>query len=694
MAEQLRMEATVVDKATGPLKQIKASLEGIQSTPHMQRLQEDFKHLREHTDHLASGAASLTEGFGGIGVASLAASISIASLVKGYKDLASRAVELRALSHETGLSADAINQLERAAQDFGVSGDTVSKGLSTWADKMFDFRRGVGELRAEMNAQFPDIAKRLDLETPTEQLREFEKLLAGMANDPIRQKRWSELIFGNGDMSRMFADGLKPLDDALKSAQERLGKITPDLQKQALEFSRSINAFNDSLDKLETSTGPFVFKELKLAADDFRSAFEAIQKAAEWFEKVRNDPAGAAKDLLDGADKAFNDKANEVGDRWRGRTGAGAQRGEDGNALRRNDEMPAENPYDHPMKGHPNVRIIEGSPDPYADLRQKSSYTSGSIGTMSPGLQGVIQAGVRAGVVQGLMDFSTMKDAESRVGGGGFQSASYETWNGEGGGGGGTGRSGARGRSGGSFGKTPDGPAGSVPGNLRARGMDAMRYLVEKKGWTPEGAAISIGNAQQESGIRGDGPAGDGGMSQHMYQWNRDRLARLKDFAAKRGKSASDFETNLDFMDEERKGRSALERQWHKQTDLSNAGALGHLYEGYGDNSTGTRVQNARNWLNAWRNRSKALADQNPRGPDMQGNGLLRQYDQPRPSLWDAQKRAGMGPQAPKAEGGFHGTIEFKGGPDISRTSIRLYDMMDSVKIKRGPTMTTPNYEA
>jgi len=36
---------------------------------------------------------------------------------------------------------------------------------------------------------------------------------------------------------------------------------------------------------------------------------------------------------------------------------------------------------------------------------------------------------------------------------------------------------------------------------------------------------------------------------------------------------------------------------WKRVQDLSQAGVIGKRYEGYGDNSTGTRVENARNWL-------------------------------------------------------------------------------------------------
>ena len=150
-----------------------------------------------------------------------------------------------------------------------------------------------------------------------------------------------------------------------------------------------------------------------------------------------------------------------------------------------------------------------------------------------------------------------------------------------------------------------DGPStpGASDSSMNARGMEAMRYLVEEKGWEPAAAAIAVGNAQQESGIQSTGRPGDPntpGGSHYMFQWNNGRnndtvngrRARYEAFAAARGKSPTDFYTSLDFMDEERKGMSKLSG-WDKENDLSNAGDISRAYEGYGDHSTGTRVANA-----------------------------------------------------------------------------------------------------
>jgi len=91
--------------------------------------------------------------------------------------------------------------------------------------------------------------------------------------------------------------------------------------------------------------------------------------------------------------------------------------------------------------------------------------------------------------------------------------------------------------------------------------MQLMDRLIQVHGWTPEAAAIAAGNAQQESGVRSNGPMGDPstpGGSWGMMQWNRERLTALKAFASSRGASWQDFNTQADFLDQEARAKFRL----------------------------------------------------------------------------------------------------------------------------------------
>jgi len=70
------------------------------------------------------------------------------------------------------------------------------------------------------------------------------------------------------------------------------------------------------------------------------------------------------------------------------------------------------------------------------------------------------------------------------------------------------------------------------------------------KGYRPEEAAGIVGNLVHESGMN---PAsiGDSGTSVGLAQFHNERAAALRQFAASRGKPVTDFQTQLEFVDQE-----------------------------------------------------------------------------------------------------------------------------------------------
>ena len=138
-----------------------------------------------------------------------------------------------------------------------------------------------------------------------------------------------------------------------------------------------------------------------------------------------------------------------------------------------------------------------------------------------------------------------------------------------------------------------------------------MDYLVKRRGWESAAAAIAAGNAEQESSIRSDGPMGDRsvpGGSWGMFQWNRARFERLKTkYGDKWRTDPAQFEYFADEVEGKIPDGTAVPA-WAQQRDLSHAGAISRAYEGYGDASAETRVNNALKWLRAYRERTDRAA--------------------------------------------------------------------------------------
>jgi hypothetical protein len=93
-----------------------------------------------------------------------------------------------------------------------------------------------------------------------------------------------------------------------------------------------------------------------------------------------------------------------------------------------------------------------------------------------------------------------------------------------------------------------------APEGRQGREQSAMQFF-ESRGYTKAQAAGIVGNLIAESGMdpgaRAPGDARDKTDSVGIAQWNMERRKALQEFAAKRGKPAGDFETQLAFIDHE-----------------------------------------------------------------------------------------------------------------------------------------------
>jgi len=87
------------------------------------------------------------------------------------------------------------------------------------------------------------------------------------------------------------------------------------------------------------------------------------------------------------------------------------------------------------------------------------------------------------------------------------------------------------------------------PEKIKSRKAYAKAFFM-KQGWNDVQAAAIAGGLQQESNFN-PGIVGDGGISMGIGQWNRERLTNLRRFAASRGTSWADFDTQLAFVHHE-----------------------------------------------------------------------------------------------------------------------------------------------
>lgn len=88
--------------------------------------------------------------------------------------------------------------------------------------------------------------------------------------------------------------------------------------------------------------------------------------------------------------------------------------------------------------------------------------------------------------------------------------------------------------------------------SLPARTQEAVDYFRDR--WGDVAARGIVGHLIHESAGLETGYGGDGGIAVGLAQWNGPRRAALEAFAAERGKPATDFRTQLEFIDHELAG--------------------------------------------------------------------------------------------------------------------------------------------
>jgi hypothetical protein len=151
-------------------------------------------------------------------------------------------------------------------------------------------------------------------------------------------------------------------------------------------------------------------------------------------------------------------------------------------------------------------------------------------------------------------------------------------------------------------GRTPGGPAATTgpstldPTAAGGRGVQLAQALQRDLGLTPEQASGVVGNLMRESGLQSDIEERGGGGGYGLAQWTGSRRRDLEQFAAQRGKSPGDFDTQYQFLLHELRGSEsrALSTLRQARTPEEAAFVFDRDFERSGVKAMGERTANAR----------------------------------------------------------------------------------------------------
>ncbi len=395
MTEKLRLEAEMRDNASPVVRKLKKEIEAIRATPGMAAVTGWLGEFKKTSDEFIKGGGGASSVMNSMGLGGLSAAASMAALVMQMKALGERAIEMKELGREVGLTTDQINAFSHAGMHFGVSADVMKGALNHLAGQMPEFRRNLGPLMQELG-RWPTLIKKLQSEGTSDQLKDIFSFLgkADIQREPQLQKKLLEVFFGNGDeMEKLMAQGAKGILGEIDKQQRSLGPISPEMLKQAQDFRDAQIAFGDEIEKFETKIGPA-----------FLSGMTAIVKEGEKLVALFDSPV--LKWLYEAEQRGEKGVAGVLGKMF--------------------GDQPAE-PAQPRKPGIVGMRKDRG-------LFHHTAFGDNSP-TAAFGLEETIAAGTKTGVLDAFREWLAMKDAEK----GGIHFASYEPGgNGRGEGGSGT----------------------------------------------------------------------------------------------------------------------------------------------------------------------------------------------------------------------------------------------------------------
>lgn len=312
--ERLRLIAEFRDNASAGVRRLGRELGEVRETPGMasaSRWMQGFTTNAKAVQQAGSGAGTVMSS---LGIGGLAAAGGIAAAVKSFRDLAEQTSSLQAVSRETGVAVTQLKQFQNAAKELHVDPEAMSQGVVHLTDQLALARRGYGELYGMLNQVEPEFMRKIMNEDPTSAMKDVLDRLARIPDDYVRsgrsladgiaaQKQWTQELLGDQGLNRLVEAGPKALHEALADAAKNTPVVTSQMIAAAEALHKSVVALDTSMEKFQTEAGPFIFKQLTQATNDFREAFKEIEGVVEWVEKHAAHPfKDAANATLDATD--------------------------------------------------------------------------------------------------------------------------------------------------------------------------------------------------------------------------------------------------------------------------------------------------------------------------------------------------------------------------------------------------------
>ena len=247
--------ATAAIKATkGPLEATQKEYSGLQREiqnlirkgldpqddalkPLIKRYDELNKEMAQNTQIAKANEAATKGAANALKALAVAGAGAAIAITKGTFSLAEAGDEYAKTSRRIGITAEALQELEFAADRQGVSGETLTKGLQKLNKNVGDLRAGYGSLNTILKATNPELLKQLkNAENNEEAFNIAVNALDAMENQ-LEKTSVAQALFGRSGIELLtVTEGGTQSLNALREEARAYGVISNQTAAQSEEF--------------------------------------------------------------------------------------------------------------------------------------------------------------------------------------------------------------------------------------------------------------------------------------------------------------------------------------------------------------------------------------------------------------------------------------------------------------------------
>lgn len=266
------MIAEVVDRATGPLRAIGASLRAIGSSPYVSRLRGQFQALGGSLapiGGLLKGA--IAGGLAAVGVSAISAGAAFAGLLSAMNGAKDRLDELYSMSNVTGFAVQQLRQLQYVADQQNVAWETMSGAFTQMNKRLGEVRSGAGAFGKTLAKNDPAMYRALKrTRNSSEAFTVLHKRMSAM-KDPAQRTAFAMKYFGKSgaDIAKLTMS-TKDFVAMLQRADKVRGILPDDAGEKADTLGDTLGELKLAAEGVVDAIGYQLFDAASETAGTFR----------------------------------------------------------------------------------------------------------------------------------------------------------------------------------------------------------------------------------------------------------------------------------------------------------------------------------------------------------------------------------------------------------------------------------------